>query len=408
MNKKMLSLVNQIRDMCEYGGELSGSYTCLNHDNGKPIVIKGEEKCKKFHYLIEQIWKSDNEIYQTIWQGCIEIKISEIIVNSFRENASIEKELKNLINELLEIEKEKWLFFMEVYGVVMETEKPMEFGQFTIYNWEKHKYIIEDKFKNAQPDPHAIHKWARGDEKYLISVAVVARDLSRAKSLADEKFRQAENIFAYLGEDINTHSNIGILHYDKNLGNRAIAVSSNNRTGLSEDKLGNYFNVYIDRNVRISNNENGNYKIWEIASKSNKSEIEKRLLIAVEWIGKGVNDLDDAKAFVQFIFAIEGLLKQNEQGIINSSISSQISETAAFLIGDTLEERIKIEKLCKNLYAKRSAIAHGGSQSISKEDLDNALDLSKKLVIKILTSPELNNINSIKEIQEWVKNKKYS
>ena len=98
MNKKMLSLVNQIKDMCEYGGELSGRYTCLNRDDGKPIVIKGEEKDKKFHYLIDQIWKSDNEIYETIWPGCIEIKISEIIVNSFRDNTSIEKELGHKIN----------------------------------------------------------------------------------------------------------------------------------------------------------------------------------------------------------------------------------------------------------------------------------------------------------------------
>ncbi|MFW2504583.1 hypothetical protein [Clostridium diolis] len=407
MNKKILSLVNQIKDICEYGVEPRGRHECLNSDRGEKVFIQGEEKIRKYHNLLEQIWKSDNEIYETIWDGIIRIEVPKIIVNSFRNDIPVDKELDNLINQLLGIEKQEWLIFMEIYGVNMETEKPLEFGQFTIYNWEKHRNIVVDKFKSAEPDPNAINKWIKEDTKYLISVAVTSRDSSRAKSLADEKFRQVENIFAYMHGGISHHFNIGIVHYDGDFSNRSISVSSSNMTSASTQKSGSH-KIHLDKNIHFFDHVNGNHKIWEIARKINKSDIEKRLLIAVEWIGKGVNDLDDAKAFVQFIFAIEGLLKQNEGGIINASISSQISEFAAFLIGYTLEERIKIEKLCKNLYTKRSAIAHGGSQSITKEDLENALDLSKKLVIKILTSPEFSCINSINEIAEWIKKKRYS
>jgi hypothetical protein len=56
----------------------------------------------------------------------------------------------------------------------------------------------------------------------------------------------------------------------------------------------------------------GNYNIWYLITKPNKTEIEKRLLNSIEWIGKAIHEIDFSKSLVQFVFAIECMLHYNE------------------------------------------------------------------------------------------------
>ncbi|MEC5158108.1 hypothetical protein [Chryseobacterium sp. MP_3.2] len=111
--------------------------------------------------------------------------------------------------------------------------------------------------------------------------------------------------------------------------------------------------------------ENGNNKVWELYSKLNNNKLEKRIKNAVEWTGKALKDENNAKALIQFIFAIECILHIDTKNIINPSILSQISDNIAFLLSEDFDQRKIIASSFKDLYIKRSGIVHGSSQEIT-------------------------------------------
>jgi hypothetical protein len=144
-------------------------------------------------------------------------------------------------------------------------------------------------------------------------------------------------------------------------------------------------------------------------NKGNHSKLEKRIISAIGWAGKALRDEEPARALTQYVFALEALLQFQQRGsMVSPSITYQMAEFAAFIISEELEGRLEIEKMIRNIYARRSAIAHGGSNGVNEEELYKALVLLKRLIITLTINNEFKDLTSIEEISEWVKVKKYS
>ena len=99
---------------------------------------------------------------------------------------------------------------------------------------------------------------------------------------------------------------------------------------------------------------------------------------------------------------------QEKNVLVSPGIANQISESVAFILGTNLEERIVCEKQAKTIYGNRSAIAHGGSSSISDIELDEAIDLIKRVILKMTTETKFKSMNSIEEFYKWMQQQKYS
>ncbi|AZV56765.1 HEPN domain-containing protein [Clostridium sp. AWRP] len=404
--EKILYLIKKIKSSSKYNVNFNNK---PDHDTvpictmpGKELVLQDKEKAKNYNKIINKIWENCTELWDTVSLETIENEIIKVIIQSFENKTEIEiEDLKKIFKYLLSLKNENWTAFRQIYGIKMNSVKPLQFGDFTIYNLDNHKRILDQQYPNANLE-------SNNSNKYFIKVMVKARDGEKAKILANRKFVQFENIIRFMIKDISHYYNVAIFNYMHPSYEYARMLCDDGCT-ISDMRLNTTRSRKVDlEESYLINNEFGNKKIWEIAKKNNNSEIEKRLLVAIEWIGKGLNDLDEGKAFIQFIFAIEALLQLNKGGIVSPSIASQISEYASFIIGSKLEERIDIEKTFKDLYSKRSDIAHGRSQSVSEEDLKTAFLMARDLIVKILTLPDFQNIKSIQDIQEWVKNKKYS
>ena len=113
-------------------------------------------------------------------------------------------------------------------------------------------------------------------------------------------------------------------------------------------------------------------------------------------------------AFLKAAIALEIIFTYNEKTIINASILSQISEGTALILGESVEERLKIETEVKNLYGLRSAIVHSGNKDISRDDHLKILDVSRNVVTKLLTSEKLMSIDSVENLYKLLKQIKYS
>ena len=157
----------------------------------------------------------------------------------------------------------------------------------------------------------------------------------------------------------------------------------------------------------FSGKENGNDRLWRLLDCTTRNEMQRRVVLAAEWIGKGVNDPDTAKAFVQFVFAIEVLLSTNTKGLISPSIMSQISEAAAMLLARDFEARCKMERLVKKLYHLRSRVVHQGKSQVAASELSDALRVAKGLTRLFLTDPVMNSLEKTDELSRQLKKMKY-
>ena len=160
----------------------------------------------------------------------------------------------------------------------------------------------------------------------------------------------------------------------------------------------------------IIGEQHGNRKVLDIVGKNApESELETRIINAVNWIGMAVAEKNHAIAFTQAILAVECLLQYQQSGEpISKSIVASIGEEVAFLLGRDLESRKSWEKKFKQLYGIRSKISHGKSTDITVYEVLDAIDLAKRLVIELLTNPAFKSAKTIQMVNNHIEKMRYT
>lgn len=308
---------------------------------------------------------------------------------------AVENDIKLFATYFKKQNIENYKISREIYGLDFKGLK-ITLGQFSIINSLLNKEIY-DKFK----------KLCDEDEipKYLIEVNIKAKDISKAKEIANLKFEQFENIIAFMVGDLSRKKNIKILNNLDTSSQQIFIISSNK---IHHQQKQNYSLIIdIDDNYFIDN-QNGNAKIWQLFSNDKTSDLEKRIINAIEWAGKALKDDNEAKVLIQFMFAIECALHiQPKNTIINSSILSLISDNIAFLLYDDFDNRKMISSTFKDLYQKRSDIVHGSSQNVKSQDLNKAFHLCKSIVKKLLTDETYLTFSTAEKLGEHLTNQKF-
>jgi hypothetical protein len=89
-------------------------------------------------------------------------------------------------------------------------------------------------------------------------------------------------------------------------------------------------------------------------------------------------------------------------------VYSQISESIALILGNNVDECMQIESEVKSLYSKRSAIVHSGNDIINTNILNTIVNYSRHIILELLNNEEYKNINSVKDLYDLLRKKKYS
>lgn len=368
------------------------------------ILFSGSEKVIVLDEIIDNVWTSSDELFNTFTRK----KIEDTVMKCLRK-CLISKikptidDIKERVDELLILPVESYEVFRDLFGAIYNDALPLELGPYKIYNWELHKDMIKERYLHAMTF-FTVFEMTR-HFGFLISVHINSREPNRALEVADHKLKQFENIIRYMMGDTSGNHDIGIFTYKGRKVQDAFSLSPKN-AGSNTTASGAILPVTIDDPYFRS--DNGHDWIWTTIGKDTIGKYEKRILTAIEWVGKGVNDLDTAKAFVQYTFALEALFTFQEKNVlVNPSIASQLAEFSAFVASDNKNDRMRFENLIKKLYSIRSAIAHGGTKSVSKEQVNEYLIILKHLITRLITDAELSKITAIEQLNEWVKNRKY-
>jgi hypothetical protein len=134
----------------------------------------------------------------------------------------------------------------------------------------------------------------------------------------------------------------------------------------------------------------------DISSKSNPSNLERKILRGIEIFGISQTTQNNDIRFIMLISALETILLTNDD---KDYLGLKLAEKSAFLIEDEGPKRLKIYKLVKGLYGKRSKLVHEGNRDIEMRDLELLEDLIRVVISRLIgLSQTYSQMNEIEDL----------
>ncbi len=110
------------------------------------------------------------------------------------------------------------------------------------------------------------------------------------------------------------------------------------------------------------------------------SNFEKQILIAVRWIGLGIDEDIGTDKIIKFAIALECLLLDKE----DNSKSNPLAKRCAYILGNNSKERHDKKKRVKYLYDVRSRVVHEGFNFVKDEDIFEFQNLVIECLLRLL------------------------
>ncbi|PFW72159.1 hypothetical protein COL23_25755 [Priestia aryabhattai] len=376
------------------------------------IGFYNEENVRLFIKTVDVLWKADNEIFETYTLETFEKSFIRFLAKAKQDEICSDDTLKAFYRDLRSVEAKTFEILYVVFGAKYYKGHPLTIGPFTLYNPSIHRKHLLDKYPHSELmlsmafDPDENDEEAKKIE-VVVGVSERARESLRASQKAYVHLQQFENTMRFiLGREDTEECDIGVFNFNEIKRTRGVLLSDTHATVTSRMK--GAFDPILLHKYPINDSQYGHDKLWEMLAKEKLTDLEKRIISAVSWVGKGLRDEEPARAFVQYVFALEALLQIQQDVLVSPSITYSISEMSAFILGHDLKMRLEIEKVAKEVYGKRSAIAHGSSQEVDSLLLKDALWLIKSLITVLITDERFQDFKQIGDIQNWIKTTKYS
>lgn len=355
---------------------------------------------------ISKLYISKQTISETVSRKMFNNKIDTLLLTSkLTEKKITDADISSIINYFLELPVQNYQFIKNVNGICLKNnDKPCKLGPFILYN---RSFYMQNIMLNPYKDNKDMDSilWQGFTSDYIVTINIKARDTDKVKDIAYELLNQLELFIYYSIGEPNPKFDITIVSrlaypYENHLilcDQEITRSTQNNRIELIPLDVDYFKDVSI-----------GNDIIWTFINNSNLDEMKTRIVSAIEWIGKANSENNIKNQLLFYLIAIESVFTRQEKTLVSPSIASTICESAAYVLSTDAQERISIEKIIKELYEIRSAIAHGSEKKITKENIKLACHISVSIVRQFLTNDELKNICKIQDFANYIKLKKYS
>ena len=359
---------------------------------------------RTFTISIAELYGADKDVQATISKKTFESKFIEHFAANLKSKSHVgAKEAKAFFKELSSLPKQRFAVLREIFGATIDEDaQPVAIGPFKIYRLPQHQHLIESK---THLKPELL--WMREPPAYAIEVSVTARHGEKALELGDDMFARFESTMRFVIGSGAGRWEVGVLRFSglrfhqswAFQGDGAFLANASSHGAREHINLSDPYFTAMDAWHR---------KIWDLLAAKQRTELQTRILLAVDWLGQAYGESSRAVAFLKAAIALEIVFTHNEKTIINASILSQISESVALLIANTAAERRKVESRMKQLYSQRSAIAHSGDSDVSEADLQQLIYFGRSVICRFIGSPSLLTISSVQDLYERIKDVKYA
>ena len=356
--------------------------------------------------LYEDVLRLNSDIGESTSSKSCKDTLNLLLVRILSENGKFTNtDLESFLKELKSKPLITYTVLTYIYGFEM-AEEYVKLGEFTIYRADS-----TDLRSLIDPINIRIQNQCKSFKGYLtqcnvIRVDVTACDGVKANEIANKYFRSFDFVTAFFINDYYSRYNFGIYTFKHPSINTCIAIGSDNSFSANSTLQNPPNTLKIEE--LVSSQISSISDIWLLITIKKKTKLNSKVLGAIEWIGKALNETDVSKSFVMYMFSLETLLQYDEKTMLNPSITHQLSEALAFLLTTDYENRVKIVKLVKDLYSKRSAIVHGGESIVDPTDLRQLNLISSSAAWEFLQNPELQTVQNMEGFGKWLSYKKFT
>jgi len=294
-----------------------------------------------------------------------------------------------LINKYKDLPVKKYVVYREIYGLELDMET-QKLGLFTIHNSSTVTTLLEQNQISLSPETSCV-----------IAVTVEAAEPNKAQDEANVLFEQFDFVIRYLIGDAKD-LDIGITDFSINRTFRSFVFCERIPQTVADEGKGAIQDMKFSTIAKVT--DESFMGIFEFIGNKNLSNIGKSILLAVKWISEAFKDSSNESAFLKSVVAMEILCSNN----LERSISSNLAEITALLVGANYETRIKIKKDIKMLYSKRSGIVHSGNKCIENEDLKLLWFYMDYLIRQLLSFEKNGKFKNIQEIFDKIEELKYN
>jgi hypothetical protein len=301
-------------------------------------------------------------------------------------------------------EMKEFQTFQFLEGLEMQ-ECKIELPHFTLLHYKEWKQYILDNSTTEQQEIFSSTLNTINEASIVLNIKLKSNNYQDAMERARVLSEKFEHMMHFIIADLNFIYCVGTKNVRKF---ELSTVVTFDKTGFGFGNKTHIFHKdYKVHSSLILSKAFGYDKLWNLIGKEKLSPLNKRIITSIEWIGKAMWERDYTKSFIQIMIAFEVLLQHQSNSFISSSIANQISEWGAFIYSGKFETRLKTYKKIKDLYGLRSKIVHSGFDGVTVDNLYDALNLIKSIIINLVVKEEFLDI-SIDTLAAKINDMKFS
>jgi|GEM_PF-1303784 len=339
---------------------LSGYYRIIERD--KSAICFEREAAESFE-CAAQLIQNDPMYAAIISEGTIYNEYEKFVLETLSTECPISDEhISPMINELLR----KLRTSIGKYTVAMPVEHLalLDLPEVVLGN------VHLTPFSTLKAEYENLSDFIRtGDETKIWANVVIEAQSEGGKAIQRGEY-EIQRIINLLRIYIpilfheGHHIKIGISEY-KMKTRTNLRIDDHGKIGLTNNNLGPFGNYNLNmKKLEMLKEDYCLNEISEILSKdpSLRSKLEKSIIMAVRWLGLGVDEDTISEQFIKYAIALECLLLEGE-----GKKADHLAKNAAFILGETTVECFEIENKVKALYGIRSTIVHQGVEEENEE-----------------------------------------
>jgi len=359
---------------------------------GCGFSVHGEYK-KTFNNLITEIYTQMN-IESKYLCGLIFFK--KIIIDlMFKDEINYEL----IVEKMSSYNRLESHYLYKIYGLTFDNNV-LPFGKYKFIKKDYLRTYVEDTNTKIDERDLNIFEPKTPSEYVLIDIPHLSIDAQYGNAKAKTILKEVMNLLYYsvarqlFGSRFFIDTKPSTTYFDD------VFIFSIGKGSTSGSKM-----EIKDKVITLNDpSETAEIRFLDIITKDDLCELTRRIKNSIMWIGISLQEQNKTIAFTEAMFALESLLKYDDD-IISKSTTAQLAETVALLVGDSFDERIKIEQDMKKFYKERSKVVHSGE--FSNLDYAQLMRIVYKCIGTLMSKKPYIEMKKMSELQDYLKHLKY-
>jgi Apea-like HEPN len=365
-------------------------------------------KAQKYRAICQSIFKSvrleDKLSFNSLDKAIKQLIIFTLDMRSRRADIDFDVRLDNDVREFrkkLTSSLPQWRVCLPVFGLE-NSNLPYKIGKvtFCIFSGE-----LREEYDNyIDTDGYEEEFNAQLRDKTVAIVEVEALDNDTIIELALRELRFTLGCINFFANLLQPPSLEAYISYSEDVGPSFYVVSIAPAQSLWNVRFPKVTHKFDFRKVdSIHAQTKGFKRIKDLFARKSRSDLEERLLSAVNWAGRAVVESRREERFLLYAIALESLLLKSN----DTELSYRLRIRVAQLIGGdiSLNERKSIVRDVRNLYNVRSKIVHSGHYEVTLSDINLMQHISTNCILRVLMDDPFSTMQSLDQLEQWFEDK---